>query len=105
GTVPLCWALVRLQLACSVQLGATCDARDDGSGPEKASLRKCERRVIRLADCVSVGPADAHGCPKDTAAFQLNTMEKSYMLAAERRDEWIAQLCQLPAPGSTRDPP
>ncbi|KAG6941293.1 docking protein 3 [Chelydra serpentina] len=90
----------------------TCDARDDGSGPEKASLRKCERRVIRLADCVSVGPADAHGCPKDTAAFQLNTMEKSYMLAAERRDEWIAQLCQLafqftnePAPGSTRDPP
>ncbi|KAH1166196.1 docking protein 3 [Mauremys mutica] len=111
------WRKVRAQLfatsPCGVARLETWDARDNGSGPEKTSLRKGERRVIRLADCVSVGPADAHSCPKDTAAFYLNTIEKSHMLAAERRDEWIAQLCQLAfqctkepaAPGSTRDPP
>uniref|UniRef100_A0A8C3IC17 Docking protein 3 n=1 Tax=Chrysemys picta bellii TaxID=8478 RepID=A0A8C3IC17_CHRPI len=106
------WRKVRAQLFATGPWGVarleTCDARDNGSGPEKTSLRKCERRVIRLADCVSVGPADAPSCPKDTAAFYLNTIDKSHVLAAEQRDEWIAQLCQLafqPAPGSTRDPP
>uniref|UniRef100_A0A452ICM1 IRS-type PTB domain-containing protein n=1 Tax=Gopherus agassizii TaxID=38772 RepID=A0A452ICM1_9SAUR len=93
------WRKVRAQLfatsPCGIARLETCDARDNGSGPEKTSLRKCERRVIRLADCVSVGPADAHSCPKDTAAFYLNTIEKSHVLAAKRRDEWIAQLCQL----------
>ncbi|KAM9129797.1 docking protein 3 [Pangshura tecta] len=111
------WRKVRAQLfatsPCGIARLEMCDARDSGSGPEKTSLRKCERRVIRLTDCVSVGPVDAHSCPKDTAAFCLNTIEKSHVLAAERRDEWIAQLCQLAfqctkepaAPGSTRDPP
>uniref|UniRef100_A0A8C3ICS0 Docking protein 3 n=1 Tax=Chrysemys picta bellii TaxID=8478 RepID=A0A8C3ICS0_CHRPI len=93
------WRKVRAQLFATGPWGVarleTCDARDNGSGPEKTSLRKCERRVIRLADCVSVGPADAPSCPKDTAAFYLNTIDKSHVLAAEQRDEWIAQLCQL----------
>ncbi|EMP30941.1 Docking protein 3 [Chelonia mydas] len=106
------WAQLFANSPCGIARLETCEVRNDGSGPEKASLRRCERRVIRLADCVSVGPADAHSCPKGMAAFSLNTMEKSYMLAAEQRDGWIAQLSQLafqctkePAPGSTRDPP
>ncbi|XP_075774844.1 docking protein 3 [Pelodiscus sinensis] len=111
-----CWRKVGAQLfatsPCGIARLETSDARDDGSVPEKASLRKSERRVIRLADCVSVGLADAPSCPKDTAAFCLNTVEKSYVLAAERRDEWVCQLCQLafqctkePAPGSAWEPP
>jgi len=71
------------------------DVRDDGAALEKSSLRQCARRVIRLSDCVSVGPAGTESCPKATAAFYLTTTEKSYVLAAEQRDEWIAQLCQL----------
>lgn len=71
------------------------DVRDDGTALEKNSLRRCARRVIRLSDCVSVGPAGIESCPKATAAFYLTTTEKSYVLAAEQRDEWIAQLCQL----------
>ncbi|XP_032861111.2 docking protein 3 isoform X2 [Tyto alba] len=71
------------------------DVRDDGTVLEKTSLRRCARRVIRLSDCISVGPAGTESCPKATAAFYLNTTEKSYVLAAEQRDEWIAQLCQL----------
>lgn len=71
------------------------DVRDDGKALGKSSLRRCARRVIRLSDCVSVGPAGAESCPKATAAFYLTTTEKSYVLAAEQRDEWIEQLCQL----------
>lgn len=71
------------------------DVRDDGTIPEKTSLQRCARRVIRLSDCVSVGPAGTESCPKATAAFYLTTTEKSYVLAAEQRDEWITQLCQL----------
>lgn len=71
------------------------DVRDDGTALDKTSLRRCTRRVIRLSDCISVGPAGTESCPKATAAFYLTTTEKSYVLAAERRDEWITQLCQL----------
>uniref|UniRef100_A0A8C8A589 Docking protein 3 n=1 Tax=Otus sunia TaxID=257818 RepID=A0A8C8A589_9STRI len=76
------------------------DVRDDGTVLEKTSLRRCARRVIRLSDCVSVGPAGTESCPKATAAFYLTTTEKSYVLAAEQRDEWIAQLCQLAFQGA-----
>ncbi|KAM7100716.1 LOW QUALITY PROTEIN: docking protein 3 [Ciconia maguari] len=76
------------------------DVRDDGTALEKTSLRRCARRVIRLSDCVSVGPAGTESCPKATAAFYLTTTEKSYVMAAEQRDEWITQLCQLAFQGA-----
>lgn len=76
------------------------DVRDDSMVLENPSLRQCARRVIRLSDCVSVGPAGTESCPKATAAFYLTTTEKSYVLAAEQRDEWIAQLCQLAFQGA-----
>ncbi|RLW02999.1 hypothetical protein DV515_00006779 [Chloebia gouldiae] len=76
------------------------DVRDDGTVPGKTSLQRCARRVIRLSDCVSVGPAGTESCPKATAAFYLTTTEKSYVLAAEQRDEWITQLCQLAFQGA-----
>uniref|UniRef100_A0A8C3PQK9 DEAD-box helicase 41 n=1 Tax=Calidris pygmaea TaxID=425635 RepID=A0A8C3PQK9_9CHAR len=76
------------------------DVRDDGMALEKTSLRRCARRVIRLSDCVSVGPAGTESCPKATAAFYLTTTEKSYLLASEQRDEWITQLCQLAFQGA-----
>uniref|UniRef100_A0A8C0FSE4 Uncharacterized protein n=1 Tax=Bubo bubo TaxID=30461 RepID=A0A8C0FSE4_BUBBB len=93
------WRKMRAQLFAASPSGVArmekFDVRDDGTVLEKTSLRRCARRVIRLSDCVSVGPAGTESCPKATAAFYLNTTEKSYVLAAEQRDEWIAQLCQL----------
>ncbi|NXW55336.1 DOK3 protein, partial [Eurystomus gularis] len=93
------WRKMRAQLFAASPSGVArmekFDVRDDGTALEKTSLRRCARRVIRLSDCVSVGPAGTESCPKATAAFYLNTTEKSYVLAAEQRDEWIAQLCQL----------
>uniref|UniRef100_A0A8C5UGB2 Docking protein 3 n=1 Tax=Malurus cyaneus samueli TaxID=2593467 RepID=A0A8C5UGB2_9PASS len=98
------WRKMRAQLFAASPSGVArmekFDVRDDGTIPEKTSLQRCARRVIRLSDCVSVGPASAQSCPKATAAFYLTTTEKSYMLAAEQRDEWISQLCQLAFQGA-----
>ncbi|NWI63035.1 DOK3 protein, partial [Todus mexicanus] len=98
------WRKMRAQLFAASPSGVArmekFDVRDDGTMLEKASVRRCARRVIRLSDCVSVGPAGTESCPKATTAFYLNTTEKSYVLAAEQRDEWIAQLCQLAFQGA-----
>ncbi|NXC73342.1 DOK3 protein, partial [Anhinga anhinga] len=98
------WRKMRAQLFAASPSGVArmekFDVRDDGTTLEKTSLRRCSRRVIRLSDCVSVGPAGTESCPKATAAFYLTTTEKSYVLAAEQRDEWIAQLCQLAFQGA-----
>ncbi|KAM6408741.1 docking protein 3 [Rhynochetos jubatus] len=98
------WRKMRAQLFAASPSGVArmekFDVRDDGTELDKTSLRRCARRVIRLSDCVSVGPAGTESCPKATAAFYLTTTEKSYVLAAEQRDEWIAQLCQLAFQGA-----
>ncbi|XP_003210382.1 docking protein 3 isoform X2 [Meleagris gallopavo] len=92
------WRKMRAQLFAASPFGVArmekFDARDDGTVPD-TSLRRCTRRVIRLSDCVSVGPMGTENCPKATAAFYLTTTEKNYVLAADQRDEWIEQLCQL----------
>ncbi|NXK21920.1 DOK3 protein, partial [Arenaria interpres] len=98
------WRKMRAQLFAASPSGVArmekFDVRDDGTALEKTSLRRCARRVIRLSDCVSVGPAGTESCPKATAAFYLTTTEKSYLLASEQRDEWITQLCQLAFQGA-----
>ncbi|POI31250.1 hypothetical protein CIB84_004999 [Bambusicola thoracicus] len=92
------WRKMRAQLFAASPFGVArmekFDARDHGTVSD-VSLQRCARRVIRLSDCVSVGPVDTESCPKATAAFYLTTTEKNYVLAAEQRDEWIEQLCQL----------
>ncbi|NXP06107.1 DOK3 protein, partial [Thinocorus orbignyianus] len=98
------WRKMRAQLFAASPSGVArmekFDVRDDGTTAEKTSLRRCARRVIRLSDCVFVGPAGTENCPKATAAFYLTTTEKSYLLASEQRDEWITQLCQLAFQGA-----
>ncbi|XP_010000395.1 PREDICTED: docking protein 3 [Chaetura pelagica] len=98
------WRKMRAQLFAASPSGVArmekFDVRDDGAVLENTSLRRCPRRVIRLSDCVSVGPASTESCPKATTAFYLTTTEKSYVLAAEQGDEWITQLCQLAFQGA-----
>ncbi|KAM8798983.1 docking protein 3 [Eudromia elegans] len=102
------WRKMRAQLFAASPSGVArmekFDVRDDGTVLEKSSLRRCARRVIRLSDCVSVGPVGTESCPRDTAAFYLNTTDKSYVLAAEQRDEWISQLCHLAFQGAKEAP-
>ncbi|XP_067588784.1 docking protein 3 isoform X2 [Pseudorca crassidens] len=80
------------------------EVRDGGLGPtgdrSVGPGRRGERRVIRLADCVSVLPADGESCPRDTGAFLLTTTERSHLLAAQHRQSWMAPICQLAFPGT-----
>ncbi|XP_005376505.2 PREDICTED: docking protein 3 isoform X2 [Chinchilla lanigera] len=80
------------------------DIRDGGLGPagdrSAGPGRRGERRIIRLADCVSVLPADGESCPRDTGAFLLTTTERSHLLAAQHRQSWMDPICQLAFPGT-----
>ncbi|XP_060621628.2 docking protein 3 [Anolis sagrei] len=67
----------------------------EGVKAEKATLRKGERKVIRLSDCVSVERAEEQSSPKDTTPFCLCMMERNCFLAVDQPDEWIECICQL----------
>ncbi|XP_077104185.1 uncharacterized protein dok3 [Siphateles boraxobius] len=60
-----------------------------------AGLRKADKRVIRLTDCLSITPAPGESCPKDCSAFFLNTTSCTYTIAAPTREDWISVLCQI----------
>ncbi|XP_058261521.1 docking protein 3 isoform X2 [Hemibagrus wyckioides] len=66
-----------------------------GMSAKLANLKKTEKRVIRLAECLSVTPALGESCPTGCTAFYLNTVHRIYTLAAPIEDEWVPSLCSL----------
>nr|XP_004665122.2 docking protein 3 [Jaculus jaculus] len=98
------WALLYAGGPSGVARLESWDVRDGGLGPagdrSTGHGRRGERRVIRLADCVSVLPADGENCPRDTGAFLLTTTERSHLLAAKHRQSWMGPICQLAFPGT-----
>ncbi|XP_008829169.1 docking protein 3 isoform X1 [Nannospalax galili] len=96
------WALLYAGGPSGVARLESWDVRDGGLGPagdrSTGPGRRGERRVIRLADCVSVLPADGESCPRDTGAFLLTTTERSHLLAAQHRQSWMGPICQLAFP-------
>ncbi|XP_076993896.1 docking protein 3 [Tamandua tetradactyla] len=108
------WALLYAGSPSGVARLESWEVRDGGSGPASDRTagpgRRGERRVIRLADCVSVLPADGESCPRDTGAFLLTTTERSHLLAAQHRQAWMGPICQLAfpecsGPGEAECPP
>ncbi|XP_004697210.2 docking protein 3 [Echinops telfairi] len=94
------WALLYAGGPSGVARLESWDARESGLGSAgDRSARRGERRVIRLADCVSVLPADGESCPRDTGAFLLTTTERSHLLAAQQRQAWMGPICHLAFPG------
>ncbi|XP_066498716.1 docking protein 3 [Hoplias malabaricus] len=73
------------------------DLRDGGlTTPLKPdALKKADKRVIRLAECLSITPAPGVTCPTECSAFYLNTTQRTYTLAGPKMDEWVPILCQL----------
>ncbi|XP_062943872.1 docking protein 3 [Cynocephalus volans] len=98
------WALLYAGGPSGVARLESWEVRDGGQGPvgdrSTGPGRRGERRVIRLADCVSVLPADGESCPRDTDAFLLTTTERSHLLAAQYRQAWMGPICQLAFPGT-----
>ncbi|XP_057206098.1 docking protein 2 [Triplophysa rosa] len=67
-----------------------------GSGTARpAGLKKMDKRVIRLSDCLSITPAPGESCPTDCSAFFLNTITCTYTIATPTREDWMSVLCQL----------
>ncbi|XP_052471328.1 docking protein 3-like [Carassius gibelio] len=76
------------------------DMRDRGglmgsAAARPSGLRKTDKRVIRLTDCLSITPAPGESCPKDCSAFFLNTTSCTYTIAAPSQENWMTILCQL----------
>ncbi|KAG8513106.1 Docking protein 3 [Galemys pyrenaicus] len=98
------WALLYAGGPAGVARLESWEIRDGGLGPASDRSvgpgRRGERRVIRLADCVSVLRADGESCPRDTSAFLLTTTERSHLMAAQHRQEWMGPICQLAFPGT-----
>ncbi|KAM5299471.1 docking protein 3 isoform 2-T2 [Ctenodactylus gundi] len=98
------WGLLYAGSPSGVARLESWDVRDGGVGPAcdrpMGPGRRGQARVIRLADCVSVLPADGESCPRDTGAFLLTTTERSHLLAAEHRQSWMGPICQLAFPGT-----
>uniref|UniRef100_A0A8C1EFC8 IRS-type PTB domain-containing protein n=1 Tax=Cyprinus carpio carpio TaxID=630221 RepID=A0A8C1EFC8_CYPCA len=85
------------------------DMRDRGglmgsAAARPSGLRKTDKRVIRLTDCLSITPALGESCPKDCSAFFLNTTSCTYTIAAPTQEDWMTILCQLAFQISTNQP-
>lgn len=83
------------------------DYKEGAAMADRLSTKRLDKKIVRLADCVSV--ALAPDCsPKDgLAAFRLETSERTFLFAAEPQETaaWVAQLCKaafLVRPGGGR---
>ncbi|ETE72431.1 Docking protein 3, partial [Ophiophagus hannah] len=92
------WRKVWVQLFADSPFGVArleyFEARDGGAAG-KATLRKGERKVIRLSDCVSVERAKDQSSPKETVPFYLCMLERNWLFAADQPNKWIEYICQL----------
>ncbi|XP_076150976.1 docking protein 3-like [Alosa pseudoharengus] len=105
------WRRMWLVLYASSRRGvARLEMSDADSGGDKLLVvvrsRHPERRVVRLADCVSVVqlPPHAEACPGDNmAAFCVETLERRLVFATERDScaDWVERMCQIAFPMDT----
>uniref|UniRef100_A0A672P7Y2 IRS-type PTB domain-containing protein n=1 Tax=Sinocyclocheilus grahami TaxID=75366 RepID=A0A672P7Y2_SINGR len=76
------------------------DMRDRGglmgfAAARPSGLRKTDKRVIRLTDCLSITPAPGESCPTDCSAFFLNTTSCTYTIAAPTQEDWMTVLSSV----------
>uniref|UniRef100_A0A8C0J4M3 Docking protein 1 n=1 Tax=Chelonoidis abingdonii TaxID=106734 RepID=A0A8C0J4M3_CHEAB len=73
------------------------DCKDPGAPAEKLSTKRLDKKIIRLADCVSVASVPESGPKDSTAVFRLETSDRSYLFAAEKEQsvEWVKKLCEI----------
>ncbi|XP_016341754.1 uncharacterized protein LOC107688562 [Sinocyclocheilus anshuiensis] len=66
-----------------------------------SSKRKPDyKQVIRLRECIRISEREIADCPKDCAAFYLETSDKLYVFAAQHSElkGWIKSLCEQAFP-------
>ncbi|XP_030046719.1 docking protein 1 [Microcaecilia unicolor] len=80
------------------------DNKDASTLVEKLNTKRLDKKIVRLADCISILPALTESCPKENMlAFCVETSEKNYLFATEKQAslEWIDKLCEIAFPNSS----
>ncbi|XP_069488621.1 docking protein 1 [Ambystoma mexicanum] len=83
------------------------DTKESSAQMERPNTKRLDRKIVRLAECLSILPLPTETCPKiNMAAFYVETNDKSYIFAAEKQDstEWISKLCEIAFPNTPGDP-
>lgn len=84
------------------------DGKEGAAAADRVGTKRLDKKIVRLADCVSVAPAPDCVPKEGLAAFRLDTSERAYLFAAEPQEtaEWMARLCEaafLVSGGGGRD--
>ncbi|KTF79342.1 hypothetical protein cypCar_00031690 [Cyprinus carpio] len=75
-----------------------------GSGSDKPSTKKMDKKIIRLSECISILPSVTETCPKENmAAFCVETNDKTHVFAAEKyiTNEWVEKMCEIAFQGGS----
>ncbi|XP_015266741.1 PREDICTED: LOW QUALITY PROTEIN: docking protein 1 [Gekko japonicus] len=72
------------------------DGKEGAAAADRVGTKRLDKKIVRLADCVSVAPAPDCVPKEGLAAFRLETSERTYLFAAEPQEtaEWMAKLCE-----------
>ncbi|XP_067851968.1 docking protein 3-like [Heptranchias perlo] len=72
------------------------DSKESSASSDRQSSKRVER-IIRLSDCISISQIQAENSRKEMSAFCINTMEKTYIMAAPKNEmmDWVKSLCEL----------
>ncbi|XP_064421033.1 docking protein 1b [Latimeria chalumnae] len=82
------------------------DCKESNNMAEKPNTKKLDKKIIRLAECISIVPDLTEACPKDNMlAFCIETNEKCFTFATEKQaaGEWVDRLCEIAFPSNSTD--
>ncbi|KAF7252739.1 Docking protein 1 [Varanus komodoensis] len=78
------------------------DCKEGAVAADRVCTKRLDKKIVRLADCVSIAPAPECSAKEGLSVFRLETSERTYVFAAEPQEvtEWVARLCETAFPGS-----
>ncbi|XP_016091614.1 docking protein 2-like [Sinocyclocheilus grahami] len=97
------WSVLYRESSCSISRLEFFEFKDGaGNMLEKANRKQENKKVIKMNDCIRVSEADVEGCPRDCGPFLVETIEKTFIFAAETAEleDWIQNLCEIAFPMS-----
>ncbi|KAM6441098.1 docking protein 1 [Liasis olivaceus] len=82
------------------------DCKEGAAAADRIGTKRLDKKIVRLADCVSVAPVSDCSPKEGMAAFRLETSDRAYIFATDPQEaaDWVAKLCEtafLTNPGKT----
>nr|XP_020650864.1 docking protein 1 isoform X2 [Pogona vitticeps] len=78
------------------------DCKDGAPVADRVATKRLDRKIVRLANCLSIAPAPDGSSKEGLATFRLETSERTYLFATEPLEaaDWVAKLCEAAFPHS-----